>query len=470
MNELPIKQPPHSIQSEQAVLGGLMLDNRHWPDVSEVITSADFYREDHRIIFSAMADMLEAKEPADFVTLSQRLKERNEADVADLTYLGALANDTPSSANTVAYARNVRSTSIRRQLIKAGQEVADAGFRGGENVAASVDAAQKSVMAIGESSAEDLPTDIGEFMPEWERDLRDARAGNRDAGMPWGWADVDSFIGGLYPGWAVFLLGRPGMGKSVAAVNIADFAARQGRKVLLFSLEMSRKEIADRIVASRARVGLDHVRDPSKASDEEMSRIAQQSGAIKNIIVDDRVGLTINQIRARCRRVSRSVDLSMVVIDYFQLIRGQGEENRTRELGAAAQGIKELAKELGVPIVVPTQVGRQAESRGDKKPTMADARDCGDIEQAGDIIAGLYRPHYYDANAPDNLLELMILKFRHGPTGTVKLNWSGAHSSIDNLARHDAAWEWGTDRGKPTPRRQWSGGFDAQAMRGSNAA
>ena len=436
MADSVIRQPPHSIQAEQSVLGGLMLVNSHWPDVSEHLSSADFYREDHRQIFATIARMLDAGEPVDFVTLSDRMRDSSVADMATLQYLGQLANDTPSASNTVAYARHVREASIRRQLIGAGQAVVDQAFRA-ETAEQALDKAQQAVMGVGELSQAEMPMDISEHMDAWEDRIERQARGELDPSIAWGLKDLDVATGGIGKGDLCFVLARPGIGKTVLAMNLCDRAAQRGEVSLLFSLEMPRHQLIDRVMSARAKVNLDRLRKPERLTMADFEALAAARKSMSGIIVDDRAGLNMNQIKARARRVARSHPLSLIVVDFFQLLKGCGEENRTRELDAAAYDLKGLAKELDVAVVVPTQVGREVEKRENKRPRPSDARDCGAIEQAGDLIISLYRAGYYSEAAPQHVAEAIICKQRNGPQGTVKLCWRGEYCRFDDLAHYD---------------------------------
>jgi replicative DNA helicase len=437
MSDPTVRHPPSSIDAEQSVIGGLLIDNRYWPDVAELLTSADFYRHQHQVIFEVMAAMLDHNEPADMVTLSNRLRDRQLADAADLTYLGTLASDTPSAANTVAYARQVRECSIRRQVIVAGAAVGDAGWKAASAEEAT-DAAQKAVMGIGEVSQAEMPLDISEHMDSWERQLERRHRGEFDPTIKWGLKDLDAATGGVRPGDLCFVLGRPGMGKTALAMNLADRAAMRGEASLFFSMEMPTNQLIDRVMSGRADIPFERLRDPQKLNDADFDALARVRGGVRDIVIDDRGGLNINQIRARARRVARSKKLSLLVIDYFQLIRGCGQENRNLELENAAIGLKELGKELGFAVVVPTQVSRDVERRENKRPRPSDAKDCGGIEQAADLIVGLYRDHYYNTGAPPNVAEAIICKQRNGPQGVkVRICWRGEYCRFDDLAHYD---------------------------------
>jgi replicative DNA helicase len=437
-----LKVPPHSVEAEQAVLGGLMLDNSAWDTVADRITEIDFYRADHRLIFRAIADLAGRSEPCDAVTLSEHLTRRDESEqTGGLAYLGTLARDTPSAANIRAYADIVRERALLRELIRVGGEIATSAFdTEGRTAVELVDEAERRVFEIAEAGRrtgagfvairEVLGTTIDRL------DQLHQSQGHL-TGVGSGFNELDRMTAGLQPGDLIIVAGRPSMGKTTLAINMAENAAIGANvAVAVFSMEMSREQIAFRMISSLGRVNQSHLRT-GRFGDEDWSRINAAISMMKSapIYIDDTPALTPTEIRARARRLKRQHGLGLVVVDYLQLMQVPGtKENRATEISEISRSLKALARELHVPVIALSQLNRSVEQRTDKKPVMSDLRESGAIEQDADLIALIYREEVYDPNTTrKGIADIIIAKQRNGPTGEVHLTFLGEFTRFENL-------------------------------------
>ena len=438
--ERQLRVPPHSIEAEQSLLGGLMLDNTAWDRVADVVTADDFYRPDHRLIFTALGLLNEDRQPCDVVTVSEFLDNRGELEQAGgLDYLALLANDTPSAANIVAYARILRERSVLRSLITAGNEIAGSAFEPeGRTATELVDEAERAVFEIA-----DKGNRRGGFQAL--RDVLPAtvdrldqlhQSGGDVTGLPTGYAEFDKMTAGLQPGDLVIIAGRPSMGKTTLAVNIAENAAIGYQKpTAIYSMEMSADQLAFRMISSLGRVDQTHLRT-GKFPDEDWARIntAVQLMSEAPIFIDDTPALSPTEVRARARRLKREHGLGLIVVDYLQLMQVPGNtENRTAEISEISRGLKALAKELEVPVIALSQLNRSVEQRTDKKPVMSDLRESGAIEQDADLICFIYREEVYDADTPrKGVADIIVSKQRNGPTGEFPLTFVGKYTKFEN--------------------------------------
>jgi replicative DNA helicase len=437
--------PPHSTEAEQAVLGGLLIDQAAWDQVGDVIVADDFYRPDHRLIFNALAELIGGGRPPDVVTCSEQLARRGQLEEAGgLAYLTGLIRDTPTAANARAYAQIVRERSLLRQLISAGREITSAAFASeGQSARDLVDEAEARVFAIAERSTGRREGAVGvstllppliDKIDEWHSNPSALR------GLATGFTDFDRKTGGLRPGDLVIVAGRPSMGKTTLAVNIAEYVAINPEKpssVAIFSMEMPSEQLLTRMLSSIGGVPLNSIRS-GQISDEDWVRVtaatSQLSGA--RIFIDETPGLTPTELRARARRVKREHGLELVVVDYLQLMQVPGtKENRATEIAEISRGLKALAKELGVPVIALSQLNRGVEQRQEKKPVMSDLRESGAIEQDADMILLIYREEVYDKNTTKRgIAEIDLAKHRNGETGPFMLTFQGQYSRFANFA------------------------------------
>ncbi len=439
--------PPHSIEAEQAVLGGLMLVADAYDRVNDRLTSEDFYRRDHQLIYRAISELAERSRPYDAVTLGEWFDAQGQSDlIAGGAYLIELASSTPSAANITAYAEIVRDKAVMRQLIDVGTEIVNNGFQPeGRESTELLAVAEQKVFAIAEAGSRGRSDFVS--MPSALKDafsvLQDRfNNGGNVTGLATGYTEFDYLTAGLQPTDLLILAARPAMGKTTLALNIAEYVAIKSKKaVAVFSMEMSAAQLALRLISSNGRINAQRLRT-GQLEDEDWSRVTAAIRMLKEtkIFIDDTPGLSPEVLRSKCRRLKREHDLGLVVIDYLQLMSVPGNsENRATEISEISRSLKGLAKELNVPVIALSQLNRSLETRTDKRPVMADLRESGAIEQDADVIVFIYRDDYYNKeNSPDKgLAEVIIGKQRSGPTGSLKLKFFGEYTRFDNLA-HDA--------------------------------
>ncbi len=441
-----LRTPPHSIESESSVLGGLLLDNAAWDRVGDLLKDVDFYRHEHRLIFSAIATLVNASKPADVITVFEQLQGIGKAEeIGGLAYLNALAQYVPSASNIRRYAEIVRERGILRKLITASDEIATYAFNPqGQPVAKILDQAEQKIFKIGEEgsrmkqgfqSMDTLVVDLLDRVQEMADNDNDV------TGVPTGFIDLDRMTSGLQAGDMVVLAARPSMGKTAFAVNIAEHVAlNEGLPVAIFSMEMGAAQLAVRIVGSIGRIDQGHLRT-GKLSEEEWPRLTEAIERLRTISlhIDETPGLTSSELRANARRLARQCGkLGLIVVDYLQLMSGSntsGTDNRATELGEISRGLKMLAKELQCPVIALSQLNRSVEQRTDKRPMMSDLRESGAIEQDADIIMFIYRDDYYNKDSKDpGTAEVIIGKQRNGPTGTVRLAFLKPLTRFESLA------------------------------------
>ncbi len=437
-----LRIPPHSIQAEQALLGGLMLDNRAWDRVADQVVEQDFYRKEHRLLFAAITRLADDQQPFDVVTLAESLEAREELDqVGGLPYLGTIAKDTPSAANILAYAKIVREKSVLRRLISVGTEIADSALRSeGRASAELLDSAERNVFEI----ADQLSRGGGGFKPIkgllTEAVHRIETLYQRDepiTGLPTGFSDFDQMTSGLQESDLIIVAGRPSMGKTSFAMNIAEHAAlATKRPVAVFSMEMPGSHLAMRMMSSLGRIDQHRVRT-GRLEDDEWPRLTSAVSMLADthLHIDDSAAMTPTEVRARARRLKRDQgDLALIVIDYLQLMQSPSEgENRATEISAISRALKALAKELHVPLIALSQLNRSLENRPNKRPVMSDLRESGAIEQDADLIVFIYRDEVYHEDSPDKgVAEIIIGKQRNGPIGTFRLTFQGQYTRFDN--------------------------------------
>ena len=437
-----LKVPPHSLEAEQSVLGGLLLDNTAWDKVADVVTERDFYRQDHRLIFRSIAILAEKDEPLDVITLSTWLKDRDELDNAGgLAYLGTLAKDTPSAANIKAYADIVREKSVLRQLISIGTEISEDAFNAGERESRELlDEAEKKVFEIAEQG--NRKTDFHDIKTLLKQTLANidelSKSDQAITGASTGYNDLDDMTSGLQKGDLIIVAGRPSMGKTTFSMNLAEFIAINDKKpVIIFSMEMPAEQIVLRMFASMGRVPLNDIRT-GKIREEDWPRIgmAVKSFGESKIFIDDTAALSPTEMRAKARRLHREHgSIGCIVIDYIQLMQsGAKSDNRAAEVSEISRSLKALAKELECPVIALSQLNRSLEQRPNKRPIMSDLRESGAIEQDADVIMFIYRDEVYNPDEQDNKgrAEVIIGKQRQGAIGKVDLTFTGKYTRFDN--------------------------------------
>ena len=443
---LQLRIPPHSIEAESSVLGGLLLDNAAWDRVGDLLIDSDFYRYEHRLVYAAIGKLVNATKPADVVTVNEELQRQGKSEeVGGLAYLNSLAQYVPSASNIRRYAEIVRERSVLRKLVSASDEIATSAFNPqGKAVDKILDEAEQKIFNIGEEGSRMKQgfQSMGALAPQLlDRVQEMADNPNDVTGVPTGFYDLDRMTAGLQKSDLVVLAARPSMGKTAFAINIAEHVAlNEGLPVAVFSMEMSAAQLAVRVVGSIGRIDQGHLRT-GRLTDEEWPRLTETIERVRKISlhIDETPGLTPSELRANARRLARQYgQLGLIVVDYLQLMSGSSssEENRATELGEISRGLKALAKELQCPVLALSQLNRGVEQRNDKRPMMSDLRESGAIEQDADIIMFIYRDDYYNKDSPKpGEAEIIIAKQRNGPTGSVDLLFNKPFTRFENLAR-----------------------------------
>jgi replicative DNA helicase len=427
-----LKLPPHSIEAEQSLIGGLLLDNSAWDRIADIVAGGDFYRDDHRRIFAHIRKLVEMGKPADVVTVYESIEKSNEVDqTGGLAYLGEIANATPSAANIRRYAEIVRERAVLRKLVTAGAKQL-------------LDEAERKVFEIAEAGAksvqgfEAITPLLGQVVDRIQ-ELYDKENPSDITGVPTGFYKLDEMTSGLQPGDMIVVAGRPSMGKTAFALNIAEHVGVEQRlPVAIFSLEMSGPQIATRMLSSIGRLDQTKTRN-GRLTDDDWDKMTVALGKLHDapIHIDETGAINATDLRARARRLHRQCGkLGLIVIDYIQLMTSTKDgENRATEISEISRSIKSLAKELHVPIIALSQLSRKVEERTDKRPLMSDLRESGAIEQDADIILMMYREEYYKPDTTEKgIAEVHIGKHRNGPTGTVKLTFLGEYTKFENFA------------------------------------
>jgi replicative DNA helicase len=438
-----LKVPPHSIEAEQAVLGGLLLSSRAWEQVADLITEKDFYREDHRLLFRAIHDLSDAGRPCDAVTVTEWFEARGQVEQVDGgDYIAQLASNTPSAANVRAYAEIVREKSILRQLIDVGAEITSGAFSlEGRSSRELLEEAERAVFAIadqGQRSGSAYVT-VQDMIKEAIDRIQELHEYEGEiTGTPTGFKDFDKLTAGLQNSDLIIVAGRPAMGKTTFAMNIAENAAiKHEVPVAVFSMEMSALQLVMRLFSSLGSIDQTRLRT-GNLDDLDWPKLTSAMNLLhkSRIFIDETAALSPAELRARARRLKREHDIGMIVVDYLQLMAVPGsKENRATEIAEISRSLKAIAKELNVPVVALSQLNRALEQRPNKRPVMADLRESGSIEQDADLIVFIYRDEVYNDESPDKgLAEIIIGKHRNGPTDTVKLSFQGQWLRFNNFA------------------------------------
>ena len=435
--------PPHNIEAEQAVLGCMLLDSDVIPTITELIRSEDFYRDDHREICEAILDLTEKAGPVDIITVSEQLQLRGTLDaIGGLEYLTNITDAVPTTANARHYAKIVEEKSLLRKLIKASSDIAGMSYDASEEAAFVLDRAEKSIFDILEKRSTQGFTHIKDVLLDTFNRLEELyNSKSFVTGVPTGFTDLDFKTAGLQKSDLILIAARPGMGKTAMGLNIAQYAAVQRHvPVAIFNLEMSKDQLVNRMLSSEVMVDSQRMRT-GKLEDDDWNKVAQALAPLSEapIYIDDTPGVSVMDIRAKCRRLKLEKNLGLVVIDYLQLMQGRGRvESRQQEVSEISRSLKILAKELQVPVVTLSQLSRGPESRTDHRPMLSDLRESGAIEQDADIVMFLYRDDYYNPDTEKkNVAEVIIAKHRNGSTGTVELRWFGEYTKFANLKKDE---------------------------------
>ncbi len=443
---LALRLPPHSVEAEAAVLGGLLIDNQAFDRIGDFVRAGDFYRAEHRIIFEAISRLIEQSRPADVVTVFETLQSLGRADeVGGLSYLNSLAQETPSAANIRRYAEIVRDRAILRQLVSVSDEIATTALNPeGRETRQILDEAETRIFKIGEEGSRGggalLPfDDIVQTVVKRIDELANNPNPSDVTGLPSGFVDLDQKTAGMHAGDLIIVAGRPSMGKTSFALNIGEHVAiDHGLPIAIFSMEMGAEQLALRMLCSVGRIDAQRLRT-GRLQEDDWDRltgcVSRMTGA--QVHIDETPGLNPLELRSRARRLARqSGGLGMIIVDYIQLMSGTGGgENRTTEISEITRSLKGLAKELKCPVIALSQLNRTVEQRTDKRPVMSDLRESGAIEQDADLILFIYRDEVYRPDSPDKgVAEIIIGKQRNGPIGTVRLTFLGQFTKFDNHA------------------------------------
>ena len=446
-----LRVPPHSIEAEQAVLGGVLIDNDAWDRIAGILAAAHFYRNDHRAVFDAVSGLCDEGRPCDAVTVAERLDREGRLESSGgLAYLAELAANTPSAANILAYAEIVRERAVLRELIRTSTEIAESAFRPqGRGALELLDEAERRIFEIAERGGagqresvalKDVLSGVMERIDEL------SRQDNPITGVPSGFRDLDQLTAGLQRGDLVIVAGRPSMGKTAFAMNIVEEAAIRDRlSVIVFSMEMPAEQLTMRMLSSLGRIDQQKVRT-GRLGHDDWPRLTSQVALLNdtNIFIVDDSALTPAELHARCRRLKREHGIDLVVIDYLQLMYVPGtRENRATEISEISRSLKALAKELMVPVVACSQLNRRLEERQNKRPVMSDLRESGAIEQDADLILFIYRDEVYNEESKDKgKAEIIIGKQRNGPIGKVDLAFLGRYARFEDYTSVDYSGEF----------------------------
>lgn len=436
--DMPLKIMPQNLEAEQCVLGAMIMDKSAIAEAAESLKSDDFYRDSHKIIYEVIIQMFQKDIPIDIVTLTENLTSKQKLDtIGGITYLTEICNSVFSTANLRSYIKIVEDKSLLRKLIKASSEIIEESYNKQDNVPEVLDGAEKRIFNIAEnrvtSDFEPMNVVLERGFLEIERIYNNK---GQITGVPSGFPELDAKTSGFQKGDMVLIAARPSMGKTTFALNLAQYASlRDSKSVVIFSLEMSKEQLAYKLLCAEANVDMLSLRS-GNLEDKDWENIAKAAGplAAAKIFIDDTAGLSVLEMRSKCRRIKIEHGIDMILIDYLQLMTGSNSESRQQEVSEISRSIKALAKEMQCPVIALSQLSRAPEQRTDHRPMLSDLRESGSIEQDADVVMFLYRDEYYNKETEDkNVAECIISKQRNGPTGTVKLAWLGQYSKFGRL-------------------------------------
>lgn len=436
-----MKIPPHSVESEQSILGSILLDKHAMVTVSEIIKPEDFYKEAHKIIYDAMMSLSNKGEPIDLITLTEALKKDDSLDiVGGISYLTSLSTIVPTTSNVKYYADIVKEKSVFRKLIKASNDILNLGYNNATKIEEILEQAEKKIFDISQEKASDDFKGINEVLMSAYDSLEDLYNNKGGVtGITTGFTDLDKKINGLQRTDLILIAARPAMGKTAFSLNLVQNSALQaGISAAVFSLEMSKEQLVQRMLSAQSTVELKKLKT-GNIDENDWPRIIDSMAVLSNskIYIDDTPGITIPEMRSKCRKLKMEKGLDLILIDYLQLMEGDGKnESRQQEISKISRSLKMIAKELNCPVVALSQLSRAPEQRSDHRPMLSDLRESGAIEQDADIVMFLYRDEYYNPDSDrKNIGEVIIAKNRHGETGTAELVWLGEIQKFANKAR-----------------------------------
>ncbi len=443
MDEALLKRvPPHSVEAEQSVIGSMLMDREAIIAASEILTADDFYMKQYGVVFDAIMELFNEGKPVDLVVLQDRLREKDvPPEVCSLDFFREIMSNTVTSANVTHYAQIVRDRSVLRNLIHVVEDIDNSCYAGKESLEDILADTEKQVFELLQSR------ESREFVPIRQIAINvldkideAARSKNPVTGLPTGFTDLDYRLSGLQPSDLILIAARPSMGKTALALNILDYnAIRRDKKCLIFSLEMSREQLVNRLLSMETNVDSQKLRTGT-LTDSDWDAVVEGIGDIGNssLMIDDTPGISVMEVRSKCRKIKLERGLDLVVIDYLQLMTGnsKGNDNRQQEISEISRSLKALARELNVPVIALSQLSRACETRNDHRPMLSDLRESGAIEQDADVVMFLYRDDYYDKDSENpNVAELIIAKQRNGPIGTINLGWKPELTKFVNLAK-----------------------------------
>ncbi|VAV90477.1 Replicative DNA helicase (DnaB) [hydrothermal vent metagenome] len=435
--------PPHSIDAEESVLGAVLLSGDAANVALEKLHADDFYKPSHQQVFEVVQQLFDANEPIDAVTVSEGLRRDGVLDrMGGIEFLTNLIDSVPSTSNVEYYASIVEEHALRRRLMRVGGDIGMIAGQMAQPIEEVVDQAEQAVFAVAERQVGDGLAVIDDLLgPAIEKAEELQRNGSEVTGISTGFRDLDRKLAGLHPTNLVIIAARPGMGKTALALNMAQNVALSGHTVAIFSLEMSREEVVTRMLCAKGRIDSQRLRT-GKLSEGDFTKLSNAAGALykQNIFVDDSAGLTVTEIRAKCRRLRRKPGLDMVVVDYLQLMNGSGQENRQQEIAMISRSLKNLARELHVPIIALSQLNRGVEAREDKRPRLGDLRESGAVEQDADVVMFIYRDEYYYPEKVESkgVAEVVIAKHRQGGVGKVDMTFLAEFTLFSDMGRAEA--------------------------------
>ncbi|WP_422120690.1 replicative DNA helicase [Koleobacter methoxysyntrophicus] len=434
--------PPQNIEAEQSVLGSMLLEKEAILSASEILKGEDFYKESHKKIFEVIIDLYDKNEPVDLITVSEELRKRNALEeIGGITYITALANSVPTAANVAYHAKIVKDKSIMRKLIHVSTKLVSMGYEEGRDVEEVLDEAERMIFEIaqrrsmeGFASIRDVVIETFDMIEQLYKNK------GRMTGVPTGFLDLDEMTSGFQPSDLIIIAARPSMGKTSFALNIAQYAAiREKVPVAIFSLEMSKEQLVQRMLCAEAHIDSHKLRT-GNLDEDDWPKLARAMGPLSEapIFIDDTPGINIMEMRAKARRLKAEKGLGLILIDYLQLMQGRGNsENRQQEISEISRSLKALARELRVPVVALSQLSRAPEMRQDHRPILSDLRESGSQEQDSDLVAFLYRDEYYHPDTDKkNIAEVIIAKQRNGPTGVIELVWLDKYTKFANKAKY----------------------------------
>ncbi|MCD8054932.1 MAG: replicative DNA helicase [Lachnospiraceae bacterium] len=434
---------PHSVEAEQTVIGAMILDNDAIAVVENIVRGEDFYHRQYGIIYDAMIELYEEGHPVDLLTLQDRLKEKDvPPEVSSLDYIGELVAAVPISANAKYYAEIVYEKSLLRKLIHASEETANACYAGKDKTENILADTEKKIFQVLNQRREGDYVPIQEIaLTALERIHKASRTKNPVTGIPTGFTDLDRQLAGLQPSDLILLAARPSMGKTAFALNIAQHACfRKEISTIIFSLEMSKEQLVNRLFAMESRVDAQNIRT-GNLTDDDWDSLVEGVNTVgrSKLIIDDTPGITVSEMRTKCRKYKLEFGLQLIIIDYLQLMSGSGRrasDNRQQEISEISRSLKALARELECPVIALSQLSRAVESRADHRPMLSDLRESGAIEQDADVVLFLYRDDYYNKDSPSkNICEVIVAKQRNGPIGTVELVWLPNYTKFVNMKK-----------------------------------